>query len=42
LLGLGEKKGGFTTFATKGRELKRSTGISLGCAERKLERQKPS
>jgi len=32
------KKGEFTTFGRKGRQLRKSTGISLGYAERKSER----
>ena len=36
------RKGGSSTYGRKGRRLKRSTGVSLGCAERKLERQKAS
>jgi len=34
--------GGSTTYGRKGRRLKRSTGVSLGHAESKSERQKPS
>jgi len=41
LLGL-RKKEGSTTHGSKGRQRKRSVGLSLGCAVRKLERQKPS
>jgi len=41
LLGL-RKKRGCTTYGRKGRRCKRSTVVSLGHAERKLERQKPS
>jgi len=41
LLGL-RKKGGPTTYGRKGRQLKRSTGVLLRHAERKLESQKPS
>jgi len=42
LAGTQKKKGGSTTFGRKGKQLRRSTGVSLGHAERKLERQKPS
>jgi len=42
LAGAQEKKGGSTTYGRKGRQLRRSTGASLGHAKRKLERQKPS
>ena len=37
-----EKKVGSTTYRRKGGQLKRSTGVLLGRAKRKLERQKPS
>ena len=40
--GTEEKKGEFTIFGRKGRQLRKSTGILLGHAERKLERQKLS
>ena len=36
-----EKTGGSAIYGRKGRRLKSSTGVSLGHAERKLERQKP-
>jgi len=42
LAGTQEKKGGSTTYGRNGRRLKRRTGVSLGHAERKLERQKAS
>jgi len=42
LAGTQGKKGGPTSYGRKGRRLKRSTGVSFGCAERKLARQKPS
>jgi len=36
-----EKTGESAIYGRKGRRLKSSTGVSLGHAERKLERQKP-
>ena len=42
LAGTKEKKGESINYGGKGRQLKRSTGVSLGGAEKKLERQKPS
>jgi len=35
-------KGGSTTYGRNCKQLKRSTGVSLGHAEKKLERQKLS
>jgi len=40
--GTREKKEGLPPRERRDGQLKRSTGVSLGRAERKLERQKPS